>query len=39
VLATTENSREVDQVLKSWQTGADFNPGNATRGLYLRGVE
>ncbi len=39
LLFTTENSREVDQVLKSWQTGADFNPGNATRGLYLRGVE
>ena len=39
LLLTTENPKEVDQVLKAWQTEAEFNPGIATRGLYLRGVE
>ena len=39
LLFTTENPREVDQVLRAWQTGAPFDPGAATRGLYLRGVE
>ena len=36
---TTENSREVDQVLMSYQNPTPFDPGAATRGLYLRGLE
>ena len=36
---TTENSREVDQVLASRSNPAPFDPGIHTRGLYLRGVE
>ena len=36
---TTENPREVDQVLSSWQNPTTFDPGACTRGLYLRGVE
>ena len=36
---TTENPREVDQVLNSWQNPVPFDPGACTRGLYLRGVE
>ena len=36
---TTENPREVDQVLSSWQNPTPFDPGACTRGLYLRGVE
>ncbi len=39
LLFTTENSREVDSVLRSWQEEAPFDPGGATRGLYLRGVD
>lgn len=39
LLFTTENPREVDQVLQAWRIGAAFDPGSATRGLYLRGVE
>lgn len=39
LLFTTENPREVDSVLKAWQSGAPFEPGSETRGLYLRGVE
>lgn len=39
LLFTTENPREVDQVVKAAQTGGAFDPGAATRGLYLRGVE
>lgn len=39
LLFTTENPKEVDQILKAWQTGAAFEPGGSTRGLYLRGVE
>ena len=39
LLFTTENPREVDQVLRAWQSAAPFDPGGATRGLYLRGVE
>lgn len=39
LLFTTENAREVDQVLRAYQSGAPFDPGGATRGLYLRGVE
>ena len=36
---TTENSKEVDQVLASVHHPAPFDPGAGTRGLYLRGVE
>ena len=36
---TTENSREVDQVLASHRSPMPFDPGACTRGLYLRGVE
>lgn len=39
LMFTTENSREVDQVLRAWESKASFDPGGATRGLYLRGVE
>ncbi len=36
---TTENPREVDRVLSACESGAAFDPGACTRGLYLRGVE
>ena len=36
---TTENPREVDQVLGQLRMPAPFDPGACTRGLYLRGVE
>jgi len=36
---TTENPREVDQVLSSWTNPTPFDPGSCTRGLYLRGLE
>ena len=36
---TTENAREVDQILSSYQNPTAFDPGACTRGLYLRGVE
>ena len=36
---TTENAREVDNVLSSLQNPVPFDPGACTRGLYLRGVE
>ena len=36
---TTENPREVDQVLSNLQNPPVFDPGANTRGLYLRGVE
>ena len=36
---TTENPREVDQVLASYREPAAFDPGSSTRGLYLRGLE
>ena len=39
LLFTTENPREVDQVLGAWESGGTFDPGSFTRGLYLRGVE
>ena len=39
LLFTTENSQEVDRVLRAWETAAPFAPGGCTRGLYLRGVE
>ncbi len=36
---TTENPREVDQVLANYMTPPAFDPGFGTRGLYLRGLE
>ena len=36
---TTENPREVDQVLSCWERPVSFDPGACTRGLYLRGLE
>ena len=36
---TTENMREVDQVLSDFLTPSPFDPGTCTRGLYLRGLE
>jgi len=36
---TTENPKEVDQVLASWQNPTAFDPGASTRGLYLRGLD
>ena len=36
---TTENPREVDQVLSSVQSPVPFDPGSSTRGLYLRGLD
>ena len=36
---TTENPREVDAVLASYQNPTPFDPGACTRGLYLRGLE
>ncbi len=39
IFFTTENPREVDQVLASWNNPTPFDPGSCTRGLYLRGLE
>lgn len=39
LMFTTENPGEVDSVLAAYQSGAPFDPGSGTRGLYLRGVE
>ena len=36
---TTENPKEVDQVLQNYVTPAPFDPGACTRGLYLRGLD
>lgn len=36
---TTENPREVDQVLAACQAPTGFDPGSCTRGLYLRGLD
>ena len=36
---TTENAREVDQVLASYTNPTPFDPGACTRGLYLRGLD
>ncbi len=36
---TTENSKEVDQVLAAYHRPMPFDPGACTRGLYLRGLE
>ncbi len=36
---TTENPKEVDQVLAAYLEPTPFDPGACTRGLYLRGLE
>ena len=36
---TTENTREVDRVLRDYLNQAPFEPGSCTRGLYLRGLD
>ena len=36
---TTENPKEVDQVLTSYVNPTPFDPGACTRGLYLRGLD
>ena len=36
---TTENPKEVDQVLSAYRDPVPFDPGACTRGLYLRGLE
>ena len=36
---TTENPKEVDQVLNHYQNPVPFDPGACTRGLYLRGLD
>ena len=36
---TTENPREVDQVLAACGNPPPFDPGACTRGLYLRGLD
>ena len=36
---TTENPKEVDQVLACVHNPTPFDPGASTRGLYLRGLE
>ena len=36
---TTENPREVDQVLGAITNPPPFDPGSCTRGLYLRGLD
>ena len=36
---TTENPKEVDQVLAAYCNPGVFDPGACTRGLYLRGLE
>ena len=36
---TTENPREVDRILTAAQNPTPFDPGAATRGLYLRGLD
>ena len=36
---TTENPKEVDNVLSAYLNPPPFDPGSGTRGLYLRGLE
>ena len=36
---TTENPKEVDQVLAAYREPTSFDPGACTRGLYLRGLD
>ncbi len=39
LMFTTESPAEVSRVMEGWRSGADFDPGACTRGLYARGVE
>jgi len=36
---TTENTKEIEAVIKAYQTGSGTMPERATRGLYYRGVQ
>ena len=36
---TTENPKEVDQILNNYRNPTPFDPGACTRGLYLRGLD
>ena len=36
---TTENPKEVDQILSHYRNPVPFDPGACTRGLYLRGLD
>jgi putative protease len=36
---TTETEKQVDAVIRDYQSGGAFDPGVSTRGLYVRGVE
>jgi hypothetical protein len=36
---TTENAQETDRVLADFIQCAPLDPGNCTRGLYLRGLD
>ena len=36
---TTENAKEVDQILACYHKPMAFDPGSSTRGLYLRGLD
>jgi len=36
---TTENPKEVDQILANYRKPVPFDPGASTRGLYLRGLD
>ena len=36
---TTENPKEVDQILAYYRNPVSFDPGTSTRGLYLRGLD
>ena len=36
---TTENSKEIESVIKAYQSGEGSMPDRATRGLYYRGVQ
>ena len=36
---TTENPKEVDHILNMYHNPTPFDPGSATRGLYLRGLD
>ena len=39
LLLTTENAQETDKVLADFIQSTPIDPGNCTRGLYLRGLE
>ena len=39
LMLTTENAQETDRCLADFIQNSPFDPGNCTRGLYLRGLE